>query len=112
MASFDDLGAVQSSSAPDETRASGGQSSSPGSPGTKESRYRTLLSGDVGRVGCKVSRGAAAHPRVVARNGLLIWRRKSPHFATTVADFQKEVAELKQKFADFKKHSTRNTFFA
>jgi uncharacterized protein len=77
----------------------------PRAPGTKESRYMHLLSGDMGALGTAVARdveygGAAA--RVAAPggggDGSLVARLESE-----VASLRAELAELKAEFARFRK---------
>src|SRR5882762_3974976 len=75
----------------------------PRQPGTKESRYMHLVSGDVEEWDAKSVAEPPLTPASVDAERIAHLEKEVAALRNDVADFQKEVAELKQKFADFKK---------
>jgi len=65
-------------------------------PGTKESRYNHLLSGDAEPASSSVVREA---PAVIGRENA----DKVSHLESEVAELRKDIADLKQQFAAFRK---------
>jgi uncharacterized protein len=97
MHSFDDLGAVQSSLQHLMTREPPLVKVLPRQPGTKEARYAHLLSGDV--------EAFEARPDVVtaARTAISADAGRMTHLEEEVVALRKEVADLKQQLATFRK---------
>jgi hypothetical protein len=69
----------------------------PRQPGTKESRYKHLLSGDVEEVTVDGSSGQSSVPRGAADNDRIA------RLEDEVANVRKELADLKQQLATFQK---------
>jgi uncharacterized protein len=109
MHPFDDLSAVQSSLQHLMRREPPLVKVLPRQPGTKESRYAHLLSGDPGLPGnvesVKVKpvaeKSAAASPADGERIAHL--EKDLAGLRNEVSDFHKEISDLKQQFAQFKK---------
>ncbi len=103
MHSFDDLSAVQSGLQHLIKREPPLVKVLPRQPGTKESRYAHLLSGDMEVVESKpeIAAGATTLPADGERIALL--EKEVAALRNSVADFQKEIADLRQQFAQFKK---------
>jgi uncharacterized protein YceH (UPF0502 family) len=115
MHPFDDLNAVQSSLQHLMKREPSLVKVLPRQPGTKESRYAHLLSGDVEFSGGSASPDSvesfAAKPVVetsaaaISADGQRIahLEKELAALRTEVSDFHKEISDLKQQFAQFKK---------
>jgi uncharacterized protein YceH (UPF0502 family) len=103
MHPFDDLSAVQSSLQHLMKREPPLAKVLPRQPGTKESRYAHLLSGDVEVFEPKqeVEEGAITSSADSERIALL--EKEVVALRNNVGDFQKEIADLRQQFAQFKK---------
>ena len=103
MHSFDDLSAVQSSLNHLMKREPPLAKVLPRQPGTKESRYAHLLSGDVDVFEPKseVEAGAATNSADAERIAFL--EKEVAALRNEVSNFQKEIADLRQQFAQFKK---------
>ena len=103
MHPFDDLSAVQSSISHLMKREPPLAKVLPRQPGTKESRYAHLLSGDVEIFEPKseVVAGASASSGDAERIALL--EKEVAVLRHNLADFEKEIADLRQQFAQFKK---------
>jgi uncharacterized protein len=115
MHPFDDLSAVQSSLQHLMKREPPLVKVLPRQPGTKESRYAHLLSGDVessGAVGLsgvvesfEAKPRAETNPATISADGQRIAHLEKDLAAlrNEVSDFHKEISDLKQQFAQFKK---------
>lgn len=103
MHSFDDLSAVQSSLQHLMKREPPLAKVLPRQPGTKESRYAHLLSGDAEAFEPKteVEPSGTTDSTEVERIALL--EKEVAALRRNVADFEKEIVELRQQFAQFKK---------
>ncbi len=99
MHSFDDLGAVQSSLQHLMTREPPLVKPLPRQPGTKETRYAHLLSGDV--VQAEPEPKAHAAPAAGAEHALDGDRVSK--LEEEIAALKNEIADLKQQFAQFRK---------
>jgi uncharacterized protein YceH (UPF0502 family) len=96
MHSFDDLSAVQSSLQHLMKREPPLAKVLPRQPGTKESRYAHLLSGDVESFDAKpVAETSAA---TISADG-----ERIAHLEEEIALLHKEIADLRQQFAQFRK---------
>jgi uncharacterized protein len=69
-------------------------------PGTKESRYVELMSGEADAAGAEVARDAG-EDRVVER--VVTAGERIPRLENEVAELREEVAELRREFARFRK---------
>src|SRR5256886_3896400 len=102
MHQFDDLGAVQSSLQHLMKREPSLVKVLPRQPGTKESRYAHLLSGDVDEWDAKsvpeppLTPASADEERMRLEKEVAALRRD-------VRDLQKEIADLRQQFREFKR---------
>ena len=96
MHSFDDLAAVQSSLQHLMKREPPLAKPLPRQPGTKETRYAHLLSGDV--VQAETEPKAHAMPEQHSSDGARIVKLEEE-----IAVLKNEIAELKQQFAEFQK---------
>jgi len=96
MHQFDDLGAVQSSLQPALVKVL------PRQPGTKESRYAHLLSGDVEEWDAKPVPEPPLTP-ASADGERLHLEKEVAALRSDVRDLQKEIADLRQQFAAFKR---------
>jgi len=115
MHPFDDLGAVQSSLQHLMKREPPLVKVLPRQPGTKESRYAHLLSGDVELSGgpglphnvesLEAKPVAGASTAVISADGDRIAHLEKDLAAlrNEVSDFHEEISDLKQQFAQFKK---------
>src|SRR6267378_3631626 len=103
MHPFDDLGAVQSSLQQLMKREPPLVKVLHRQPGTKESRYAHLLSGDVEEWVAKSIAEPQLTPASVDAERIAHLEKEVAALRNDVAGFQKEVADLKQQFADFKK---------
>lgn len=103
MHSFEDLSAVQSSLNHLMKREPPLAKVLPRQPGTKESRYAHLLSGDaeVFEPKSEIATSAAANSADAERSALL--EKEVAALRNDVANFQKEIADLRQQFAQFKR---------
>jgi len=103
MHSFDDLSAVQSSLQHLMKREPPLAKVLPRQPGTKESRYAHLLSGDVEEpVAKSVAEQEHAHASADADRFTHVEKNVAAS-QEEVAALKKEIADLKQQFAQFKK---------
>ncbi len=96
MHRFEDLDAVQSSLQKLMQREPPLVAVLPRQPGTKESRYAHLLSGEV------ESKELASH-RAVSPSSSSAYNERVSRLEEAVADLQNEVGELKQQLAEFRK---------
>ena len=96
MHHFDDLSEVQSALQRLMNREPSLVKVLPRQPGTKESRYIHLLSGEVELA---TSLGADVHPAVASRPA----DDRNHRLEAEVAELRREVADLKQQFAAFRK---------
>jgi uncharacterized protein YceH (UPF0502 family) len=115
MHPFDDLGAVQSSLQHLMKREPPLVKVLPRQPGTKESRYAHLLSGDVGLSGgpglpdnvesFEKKPASERSAATISADGDRIahLEKELAALRNEVSDFHKELADLKQQFAQFKK---------
>jgi uncharacterized protein YceH (UPF0502 family) len=115
MHPFDDLSAVQSSLQHLMKREPPLVKVLPRQPGTKESRYAHLLSGDVELVGgsgltdnvesFEAKPVAETSAAAVSANGerIAYLEKELAALRNEVLDFHKEISDLKQQFAQFKK---------
>jgi uncharacterized protein YceH (UPF0502 family) len=102
MHHFDDLGEVQSALQRLMNREPALVKVLARQPGTKESRYVHLLSGDAEPVSSPAEREAPASAR--AQNaGTTIGGDKLSRLESEVAELHRDVADLKQQFAAFRK---------
>jgi uncharacterized protein len=103
MHPFDDLSAVQSSLQHLMKRDPPLAKVLPRQPGTKESRYAHLLSGDVEAFEPKLEVEASATAGSADGERIALLEREVAALRNNVADFEKEIADLRQQFAQFKK---------
>ena len=96
MHSFDDLGAVQSSLQHLMKREPPLVKPLPRQPGTKETRYAHLLSGDVAQADAELKVNADASERSVDGD-------RVRQLEEEINGLKNEVADLKQQFAEFRK---------
>ena len=96
MHSFDDLGAVQSSLQYLMKREPPLVKPLPRQPGTKETRYAHLLSGDVAQADAELKVNADTSERSVDGD-------RVRQLEEEINGLKNEVADLKQQFADFRK---------
>ncbi len=75
----------------------------PRQPGTKESRYAHLLSGDVESFEAKSEESASTTTNSPEVERLSRLEKEVAALRNEATDFQKEIADLKQQFAQFKK---------
>src|SRR6266481_6161783 len=103
MHPFDDLSAVQSSLQHLMKREPPLVKVLPRQPGTKESRYAHLLSGDVESFEPKSEESASTTTDSPDGERLSRLEKEVAALRNEATDFQKEIADLKQQFAQFKK---------
>ncbi len=103
MHPFEDLSAVQSSLNHLMKREPPLVKLLPRQPGTKESRYAHLLSGDVEFFEPKSEVEASATTSSADRELLAFLEKEVAALRNEVADSRKEMADLRQQFAQFKK---------
>jgi uncharacterized protein YceH (UPF0502 family) len=103
MHPFEDLSAVQSSLQHLMKREPPLVKVLPRQPGTKESRYAHLLSGDVESFEPKSEESASTTTNSPDGERLSRLENEFAGFGEEVAALKKEIAELKQQFAQFKK---------
>jgi len=103
MHPFDDLSAVQSSLQHLMKREPPLAKVLPRQPGTKESRYAHLLSGDVEVFESKVEIPAIMNASSADGERITLLEKEVAELRNNAADFQKEIADLRQQFAQFKK---------
>ena len=102
MHQFDDLGAVQSSLQHLMKREPALVKVLPRQPGTKESRYAHLLSGDVEEWDAKPVPEPPLTPASADGEHLHL-EKEVAALRSDVRDLQKEIADLRQQFAEFKR---------
>ena len=102
MHQFDDLGAVQSSLQHLMKREPSLVKVLPRQPGTKESRYAHLLSGDVEEWDAKSVPEPPLTP-ASADGEQMHLEKEVAALHSDVRDLQKEIADLRQQFAEFKR---------
>jgi len=100
---FDDLSAVQSSLQHLMKREPPLVKVLPRQPGTKESRYAHLLSGDVEVFEPKPEVQTNINTNFADGERIALLEKEVAALRNNVADFQKEIADLRQQFAQFKK---------
>jgi uncharacterized protein YceH (UPF0502 family) len=103
MHPFDDLSAVQSSLQHLMKREPPLVKVLPRQPGTKESRYAHLLSGDVESFEPKSEETASAAVSSADGERLSHLEKEVAALRNEVSDFHKEISDLKEQFAQFKK---------
>ncbi len=103
MHPFDDLSAVQSSLQHLMKREPPLAKVLPRQPGTKESRYAHLLSGDVEVFESKLDIPAITNASSPDGERIALLEKEVAELRNNAADFQKEIADLRQQFAQFKK---------
>ena len=103
MHPFDDLGAVQSSLQHLMKREPPLAKVLPRQPGTKESRYAHLLSGDVEVSETKPEGQTIMNPNSGDGERIALLEKEVAVLRNNAADFQKEIADLRQQFAQFRK---------
>jgi len=103
MHPFDDLSAVQSSLQHLMKREPSLAKVLPRQPGTKESRYAHLLSGDVEVFESKLEIPAITNASSADGERIALLEKEVAELRNNAADFQKEIADLRQEFAQFKK---------
>src|SRR5882762_3225580 len=103
MHPFDDLSAVQSSLQHLMKREPSLAKVLPRQPGTKESRYAHLLSGDVEVFESKLEIPAISNASSADGERIALLEKEVAELRNNAADFQKEIADLRQEFAQFKK---------
>src|SRR5882724_5005171 len=103
MHSFDDLSAVQSSLNHLMKREPPLAKVLPRQPGTKESRYAHLLSGDVEVFEPKSEVEASPATNSADAGRIALLEKEVAALRSEVANFQREIADLRQQFAQFKK---------
>jgi uncharacterized protein len=75
----------------------------PRQPGTKESRYTHLLSGDVQAFESKPEVEASAIAASADAERIALLEQEVATLRQNVADFEQQIADLRQQFAQFKK---------
>ncbi len=75
----------------------------PRQPGTKESRYAHLLSGDVEVSETKPEGQTIMNPNSGDGERIALLEKEVAVLRNNAADFQKEIADLRQQFAQFRK---------
>ena len=103
MHAFDDLGAVQSSLQHLMKREPPLVKVLPRQPGTKESRYAHLFSGDVEACEPKPEVQTIINANSADGERIALLEKDVAALRNNVADFQKEIVDLRQQFAQFKK---------
>jgi uncharacterized protein YceH (UPF0502 family) len=103
MHSFDDLSAVQSSLQHLMKREPPLAKVLPRQPGTRESRYTHLLSGDVQAFESKPEVEASAIAASADAERIALLEQEVATLRQNVADFEQQIADLRQQFAQFKK---------
>jgi len=103
MHPFDDLSAVQSSLQHLMKREPPLVKVLPRQPGTKESRYAHLLSGDVEELETKPAPEPQLAPASAGGERIVQLEKEVAALRHDVADFQKEIADLRQQFTQFRK---------
>ena len=103
MHTFDDLSAVQSSLQRLMKREPPLAKVLPRQPGTKESRYAHLLSGDVEVFESKLEIPAIMNASSADGERIALLEKEVVALRNNAADFQKEITDLRQQFAQFKK---------
>jgi len=103
MHPFDDLGAVQSSLQHLMKREPPLAKVLPRQPGTKESRYAHLLSGDVEVSETKPEVQTIMNPNSGDGERIALLEKEVAALRNNATDFQKEIADLRQQFAQFRK---------
>src|SRR5882757_9228161 len=103
MHSFDDLSAVQSSLNHLMKREPPLAKVLPRQPGTKESRYAHLLSGDVEVFEPKSEVEASPATSFADAGRIALLQKEVAALRSEVTNFQREIADLRQQFAQFKK---------
>src|SRR2546426_4693822 len=103
MHTFDDLSAVQSSLQHLMKREPPLVKVLPRQPGTKESRYAHLLSGDVEVFEPKPEVQTNINTNSADGDRIALLEKEVAALRNNVAGFQKEIADLRQQFAQFKK---------
>jgi len=100
---FDDLSAVQSSLQHLMKREPPLVKVLPRQPGTKESRYAHLLSGDVESFEPKAEAEAGAGANSVGEERVAHLEKEAAALRSEIAALQKDLSDLKQQFAQFRK---------
>jgi uncharacterized protein YceH (UPF0502 family) len=103
MHSFDDLSAVQSSLNHLMKRESPLAKVLARQPGTKESRYAHLLSGDVESFEPKSETEASAPTNTADTERIALLEKEVSALRQDAAALEKELADLRQQFAQFRK---------
>jgi len=103
MHQFDDLGAVQSSLQHLMKRGPSLVRVLPRQPGTKESRYAHLLSGDKEEWDAKSVPELPLAPASADGERIAHLEKEVATLRSDVRDLQKEIADLRQQFAEFKR---------
>ena len=103
MHPFEDLNAVQSSLQHLMKREPPLAKVLPRQPGTKESRYAHLLSGDFESVEPKPEAATNAITASADGERIALLEKEVAALRNTVMEFQQELADLKQQFAQFKR---------
>jgi uncharacterized protein YceH (UPF0502 family) len=103
MHSFDDLSAVQSSLNHLMKREPPLAKVLPRQPGTKESRYAHLLSGDVESFEPKSETEASAPTNTADTERIALLEKEVSALRQDAAALEKELADLRQQFAQFRK---------
>jgi uncharacterized protein YceH (UPF0502 family) len=103
MHSFEDLSAVQSSLNHLMKREPPLAKVLPRQPGTKESRYAHLLSGDVESFETKSEAEASASASSADAERLTLLEKEVSALRQNAAALEKELADLRQQFAQFRK---------
>jgi uncharacterized protein YceH (UPF0502 family) len=103
MHPFDDLSAVQSSLQHLMKREPPLVKVLPRQPGTKESRYAHLLSGDMEVFESKPEFATSTTTTSTDGERIALLEREVAALRNNAGDFQKELTDLRQQFAQFKK---------
>jgi len=103
MHPFDDLSAVQSSLQHLMKREPPLVKVLPRQPGTKESRYAHLLSGDVEELETKPASEPQLAPASAGGERIVQLEKEVAALRHDIADFKKEIADLRQQFTQFRK---------
>ncbi|HUC54396.1 MAG TPA: YceH family protein [Candidatus Cybelea sp.] len=103
MHAFDDLGAVQSSLQHLMKREPSLAKVLPRQPGTKESRYAHLLSGDVEAFEPKSDDETSATTNSADAERIALLEKEVAELRKNAADFEQQIVDLRQQFAQFKK---------